>query len=104
MGTSIAKTDMENGKKEKAGLVCWMDRDIVYCISNEVNTWEVDSCVQPSKFGLQTLNHLKMISEYNQYMGGVDLVDMCRLHCNSTVMCQNRWWLKLFFIYSMSEL
>jgi hypothetical protein len=22
---------------------------------------------------------------------------MRRLHCNSTIMCQNRWWLKLFF-------
>lgn len=30
-------------------------------------------------------------------MGGVDLADMRRLHCNSTVMGQNRWWLKLFF-------
>ena len=38
-----------------------------------------------------------MISEYNCYMGGVDLADMRRLHCNSTIMGQNRWWLKLFF-------
>ena len=30
-------------------------------------------------------------------MGGVDLADMRRLHCNSTLMGQNRWWLKLFF-------
>ena len=30
-------------------------------------------------------------------MGGVDVADMRRLHCNSTVMGQNRWWLKLFF-------
>jgi DDE_Tnp_1-like zinc-ribbon len=30
-------------------------------------------------------------------MGGVDLADMRRLHCNSTIMGQNRWWLKLFF-------
>jgi hypothetical protein len=31
-------------------------------------------------------------------MDGVDLADMRRLHCNSTiVMGQNRWWLKLFF-------
>ena len=39
----------------------------------------------------------KMIADYNKYMGGVDLADMRRLHCNSTIMGQNRWWLKLFF-------
>ena len=30
-------------------------------------------------------------------MGGVDLADMRRFHCNSTLMGQNRCWLKLFF-------
>ena len=29
-------------------------------------------------------------------MGGVDVADMRRLHCSSTIMGQNRWWLKLF--------
>jgi hypothetical protein len=37
------------------------------------------------------------IANYNKYMGGVDLADMPRLHCNSTIMCQNHWWLKFFF-------
>ena len=36
---------MENGKRECIGLVCWRDQDIVYCISNEANTVEVDTCV-----------------------------------------------------------
>ena len=30
-------------------------------------------------------------------MGGVDLADMRRLNCNSTIMGLHRWWLKLFF-------
>jgi hypothetical protein len=30
-------------------------------------------------------------------MGGVDVTDLCWMHCNSMVMGQNRWWLKLFF-------
>jgi hypothetical protein len=30
-------------------------------------------------------------------MGGVDLADKRGLHCNSTIMGQNCWWLKLFF-------
>jgi hypothetical protein len=38
-----------------------------------------------------------VISEYNKYMGGVDVADMRRRHCSSTIMGQNRWWLKLFF-------
>ena len=25
------------------------------------------------------------------------MADMRRLHCNSTIMGQNRWWLKIFF-------
>ena len=87
---------MENGKQECIGLVCWRDRDIVYCVSNEANTVEVDTCIRRSKLGLQTIKRPTMIRDYNWYMGGVDLADMRRLHCNSTVMCQNRWWLKLF--------
>ena len=88
---------MLNGKKEKVGLICWKDRDVEYCISNEANTQEIDSCVQRSKFGLQTLNCLRMISKYNQFMRGVDSADMFCLHCNLAVMCQKRWWLKLVF-------
>ena len=85
------------GERQMAGLVCWKDRDIVYCISNESNTKEKDSCKRRSKDGLLTIERPKMITEYNRYMGGVDLADMRRLHCNSTIMGQNRWWLKLFF-------
>ena len=80
-----------------AGLVCWKDRDIVYCLSNECNTKETDICRRQLKEGLLTITRPKMISGYNCYMEGVDLVDMQHLHCNSTIMGQNRWWLKLFF-------
>ena len=38
-----------------------------------------------------------VIGKYNKYMGGVDLADMRRLQCSSTIMGQNRWWLKIFF-------
>jgi hypothetical protein len=30
-------------------------------------------------------------------MGGVDLADMKRLPCNSIIVGQNRWWLKIIF-------
>ena len=44
-----------------------------------------------------TIVQPKMISEYNHCMGGVDLADMQHLHCNWTIMGENRWWLKLFY-------
>ena len=85
------------GKMCRAGLVCWKDRDIVYCISNETGTVDGDKCTRRSREGLIELNRPQSIAEYNTYMGGVDLADMRRLHCNSTIMGQHRWWLKLFF-------
>ena len=87
----------ENGQNSYAGLVCWHDRDIVYCLTNDTNTQDTDHCHRRSKDGLIQLTRPKVISKYNRYMGGVDVADMRRLHCNSTIMGQNRWWLKLFF-------
>jgi hypothetical protein len=58
------------------------------------------SSFQASKRGRMPpicIDRPKVVEYYNQYMGGVDLADMRRLHCNSTIMGQNRWWLKLFF-------
>ena len=75
----------------KAGLVCWKDQDVVYCLWNEMTTAEHDVCKQCSKNGLITMNRPKMIVEYNTYMGRVDLADMRKLHCNSTIMGQNHW-------------
>ena len=89
------KTD--DGRKAHAGLVCWRDRNIVYCLSNDTNNFETDECIRRTKDGLVTIPRPLSIANYNKYMGGVDLADMRRLHCNSTIMCQNRWWLKLFF-------
>ena len=77
--------------------MCWKDRDIVYCLSNESDTVSFDSCTRRTKDGLVTIRRPWSISNYNKYMGGVDLADMRRLHCNSTIMGQNQWWLKLFF-------
>ena len=90
-------TYRSKGKLCTAGLVCWKDRDIVYCLSNESDTVSFDSCTRRTKDGLVTIRRPRSISDYNKYMGGVDLADMRRLHCNSTIMGQNRWWLKLFF-------
>ena len=81
-----------------AGLVCWKDKNMVYCLSNEVATNKNDDeCRRRSHTGILTLKRPKMISKYNEFMGGVDIADIKRLHCNSTIMGLNRWWLKLFF-------
>lgn len=87
----------KSGGTSYAGLVCWRDRNMVYCLSNDTNNFESDVCRRRGQGGIISIPRPVSIAEYNKYMGGVDLADMRRLHCNSTIMCQNRWWLKLFF-------
>jgi hypothetical protein len=86
------------GIERNYGLVVWKDRDMVYGMSSCTNNnFESDTCVRRSSNGLIRINRPQLITDYNTYMGGVDLADMRRLHCNSTIMGQHRWWLKLFF-------
>jgi hypothetical protein len=85
------------GQASEAGLVCWRDRNMVYCLSNDSNNFEFDECSRRGLGGIIRIPRPISIANYNKYMGGVDLADMRRLHCNSTIMGQNRWWLKLFF-------
>jgi hypothetical protein len=80
-----------------AGIVLWKDKNIVACLTNDTTTAEEDSCMRRMAGGLQRISRPAVIGKYNQYMGGVDVADMRRLQCNSTIMGQNRWWLKLFF-------
>jgi Transposase IS4 len=87
----------DNNTVRKYGLVCWKDRDMVYCLTNSIATDNYDTCRRRSTGGLLQLHRPSVIGEYNRYMGGVDLADQRRLHCNSTIMGQHRWWLKLFF-------
>lgn len=86
-----------DGQVAAAGLVCWRDRNMVYCLSNDSNNFEFDECSRRGDGGIIRIPRPISIANYNKYMGGVDLADMRRLHCNSTIMGQNRWWLKLFF-------
>lgn len=87
----------KNGDTQKAGLVLWKDRNIVYSITNDTTTSTMDTCTRRGQGGLVEIRRPTVISKYNMYMGGVDVADMRRLHCSSTIMGQNRWWLKLFF-------
>jgi hypothetical protein len=85
------------GEKKDAGLVAWKDRNMVYCLTNDTSTIPMDDCRRRGQGGIITIQRPEVIAKYNQFMGGVDVADMRRLHCNSTIMGQNRWWLKLFF-------
>jgi DNA polymerase III epsilon subunit-like protein len=86
-----------NQQEQKAGLVLWKDRNIVYSITNDTTTSTMDTCMRRGQGGLIEVQRPTVISKYNTYMGGVDVADMRRLHCCSTIMGQNRWWLKLFY-------
>ncbi|KAG7373124.1 transposase IS4 [Nitzschia inconspicua] len=85
------------GERKQAGRVAWKDRNIVYCITNDSPTAPMDECKRRGQGGIVTIERPQVITKYNRHMGGVDLADMRRLHCHSTIMGQNRWWLKLFF-------
>ena len=45
-------THMMTPKRKKCGLVCWKDRDIVYCLTNRTTTYESGSCFHRSQVGL----------------------------------------------------
>jgi hypothetical protein len=86
-----------SGEDVYAGLVVWKDSTMVYCLSNGCNNFGLDNCNRRLALGTVVIPRPSCISRYNENMGGVDLADMRRLHCNSTIMGQKRWWLKLFF-------
>jgi DNA polymerase III epsilon subunit-like protein len=88
---------IDGNRRCEGGLVCWKDRNIVYCLSNDTNNVEVDECTRRGDGGLVRIPRPISIANYNKFMGGVDLADMKRLHCSSLIMGQNRWWLKIFF-------
>jgi len=76
-----------NGERRgEAGLACWKDRNMVYCLSNDTNNHEMDECSRRGEGGIIRISRPKSIANYNRYMGGVDVADMRRLHCNSTIM------------------
>jgi Transposase IS4 len=89
--------ELEDGTVKSYGLVCWKDRDIVYCMTNSFNTTETETYFRQSNHGRVEIHRPTVIDKYNYSMGGVDLADLKRLHSNCTIMGQHCWWLKLFF-------
>ena len=87
----------DEGEDRAAGLVAWKDSSVVYCLSNGWDNFTFDTCTRRSAEGPITIPRPTVVGHYNNNMGGVDLADMRRLQCNSTIMGQKRWWLKLFF-------
>jgi hypothetical protein len=82
-----------------AGVVAWRDGTMVYCLSNDVNNHECDKCRRRVDGGVVEVKRPICIARYNESMGGVDLADMKRMQCSSSIMGQGRWWLKLFFYF-----
>jgi hypothetical protein len=80
-------------------VVAWRDGTMVYCLSNDVNNHECDKCRRRVDGGVVEVKRPICIARYNESMGGVDLADMKRMQCSSSIMGQGRWWLKLFFYF-----
>jgi Transposase IS4 len=95
--TNVYKYKDSEGNEKVYGLVCWKDRDMVYCLTNSIGTEATGVAYRRVTGGRICIQRPKVIEMYNQYMGGVDLADQRRLHCNSTIMGGHRWWLKIFF-------
>lgn len=88
----------EDGTRKECGLVMWKDGQPVYCLTSCDDTRPVDLAERQTR-GIQRiqLTRPRVISNYNRFMGGVDLADKRRMHSSSAVMGKNRWWLKVFF-------
>ena len=61
-------------------LVCWKDKDVFYSLTNCVYETKTNVCFRQSLEGRITLQRPRVISEYNNNVGGVDLADVRRLH------------------------
>ena len=83
----VARAD---GLSKKYGLVLWKDRDIVYVLTNCINTKEKDNCYRRLAQGRILLERPTVLLEYNTSMGGVDVADMRRLNCNATLIGKHR--------------
>ena len=85
-----------DGTEATAGLVAWRNGNMVYCLSNDTNNFELDECCRRGEGGIMRIPRPISIANYNIWMGGVDLADMKRMQCSSMIMGLSRWWLKLF--------
>ena len=72
----------------------------MYAYTTFVKTGDLDFCKRRTKLngsGLISIKHSKVVAEYNTHMGGVDLADQQRLHCQTNVIGFHRWWIRMFF-------
>ena len=58
----------------------------MYCLTNITEDNESGSLYRGSQGGLIQVYKPRFIGHYNDNMGVVDLSDMRRLYCNSTIM------------------
>ena len=59
-------------------LVCWKDRDIVYCITNWTATNKIGSWFHIIQLGVIKIYMSKVICDYNDIVGGVGIEDTRR--------------------------
>jgi hypothetical protein len=56
----------EKGATSHAGLLCWRDRNMVYCLSNDTNNFEFDKCSRRGIGGIIRIPRPLLIANYNK--------------------------------------
>ena len=56
----------KTGATSQAGLVCWRDRNMVYCLSNDTNNFEFDECSRRGQGGIIRIPRPISIANYNK--------------------------------------
>jgi Transposase IS4 len=87
-----------DGTEATAGLFALRDGNMVYCLSNNCNNFELDECCRRGKGGIMRIPRPTSIANYNIYMGGVDLADMKRMQCSSMIMGSKSMVVEAFFL------
>jgi hypothetical protein len=77
----------KSGQESQAGLVCWRDRNMVHCLSNDSNNFEFDECSRRGLGGIIQIPRPVPIANYNKYMGGVDLA-VLKCELQAIVVCK----------------
>lgn len=80
------------------GVVSWQDKKLVTLLSTAAPPWAPNTKVLrriPGMTGQLIVPSLPMVTQYIEYMRGVDVTDQLRASYSSQLRC-HKWWVKIF--------